>query len=121
MPDTDIKLRKDIGAKIREARTYLGYSQDDLSAVLKIPRTAVGNIEAGTRGLDAVELRKLASFLEKPVAYFTNEPMKLTKAGDDVVALARLASQLTPSDLAELRDFAAYLEARAESKKVAPK
>lgn len=117
MSTSDIKLRKDIGAKVREARTYLGYSQDDVGAVLKIPRTAVGNIEAGTRGLDAVELRKLANFLEKPVAYFTDEPMKLTKAGDDVVALARLASKLTPGDLNELREFAAYLEARAESKR----
>ena len=73
--------RKAMGDRLREAREYLGFSQEEVATYLGVPRSALSLIEAGTRKVDALELKKLAGLYKRPVAYFTGEEGK----GSDVV------------------------------------
>ena len=44
--DTD---RQVLGERLKEAREYVGLKQDDVAKKLGIPRSALSNIEAGSR------------------------------------------------------------------------
>jgi len=59
-----------IGALIRDARERRDISQQRVAEALGIPRTAVTNIEAGTRNVSTLELTKLATLLNLPIAAF---------------------------------------------------
>lgn len=107
-----------LGQRIKEAREYLGYSQDEVSGVLGISRPAMSLIESGQRKVDALELKRLATFFEKPSTYFTDEPNPSEKKQDrQLEALARVAGALKPEDVAELQQFAEYLRARAQARR----
>jgi transcriptional regulator with XRE-family HTH domain len=109
--------RKKLGARLRDAREYLGLSQDEVAKYLGIPRTALSLIESGQRRIDALELKKLAQFYKRPVAYFTGESQSEAGMPEDVAHLARAAAGLSKGDRRELSRFAEYLRARAESEK----
>lgn len=107
--------RRDLGLRLREAREYLGLSQDEVAKYLAIPRTALSHIESGQRRIDALELKKIAILYKKPVSFFTGETEIASGLPEDVAHLARAASGLSESDRQELSKFADYLKARAES------
>lgn len=76
--------RQILRTKLREAREYLGLSQDEVAKCLEIPRTALSHIESGQRRVDALELKKLAKLYKRPVAFFTGDAPadgSLTDAG----------------------------------------
>lgn len=103
--------RRALGARVREARTYLELSQEEVAHALGIPRPAVSAIEAGTRKVDALELKRLAAVLHRSVQYLSGE--EAAPHDERIALLARAADGLTDSDLSELQRFAAYLKARA--------
>lgn len=107
--------RQKLGARLREAREYLGLSQDEVAKYLSIPRTALSHIESGQRRIDALELKKLAQLYKRPVVYFTGESQSDAGMSDDVAHLARAAAGLSEGDRRELSRFAEYLRARAQS------
>lgn len=107
--------RQKLGARLREAREYLGLSQDEVAKYLGIPRTALSHIESGQRRIDALELKKLAQLYKRPVVYFTGESQSDTGMPEDVAHLARAAAGLSEGDRRELSRFAEYLRSRAES------
>ena len=107
--------RQKLGARLREAREYLGLSQDEVAKYLSIPRTALSHIESGQRRIDALELKKLAQLYKRPVVYFTGESQADAGMSEDVAHLARAAAGLSEGDRRELSRFAEYLRARAES------
>jgi len=111
----EIADRQKLGAKLREAREYLGLSQDEVAGILGIPRTALSNIESGQRGVDALELKKLAQLYKRPVMHFTGESQPDEGMPEDVAHLARAAAGLSEGDRRELSRFAEYLRARASS------
>src|SRR5882724_11094278 len=100
--------RKAMGDRLREAREYLGFSQEEVATYLGVPRSALSLIEAGTRKVDALELKKLATLYKRPVAYFTGESGDDADFGEDVAHLARKARELSPEDRAELGRFADF-------------
>jgi transcriptional regulator with XRE-family HTH domain len=108
--------RQKLGARLREAREYLGLSQDEVAKYLSIPRTALSHIESGQRRIDALELKKLAQLYKRPVVYFTGESQADSGMSDDVAHLARAAAGLSEGDRRELSRFAEYLRARAQRK-----
>jgi Zn-dependent peptidase ImmA (M78 family)/transcriptional regulator with XRE-family HTH domain len=59
-----------LGASVRSAREKAGKSQQDVADALGVPRTAVTNMESGTRAVSTLELSKLADLLRQPVAVF---------------------------------------------------
>ena len=109
--------RKTLGARLREARDYLGLSQDEVAKYLEVPRTALSHIESGQRGIDALELQKLAQLYKRPVGYFTGVSQSDVGLPEDVAHLARAAAGLSERDRQELSRFAEYLRARAESER----
>jgi len=104
--------RKALGERLREAREYLGFSQDQVATHLGISRSALSLMETGQRKVDALELKKLATLYKRPVGHFTGEVAEDFTFGADVKHLARQVSELSPDDREELGRFADFLRAR---------
>lgn len=114
-PDDKDDDRKTLGERLREAREYLGFSQDQVATFLGVSRSALSLMESGQRKVDALELKKLAGLYKRPVGYFTGEEEDLS-IGAEVKHLARKASELSPDDREELSRFADFLRARKQEK-----
>src|ERR1700747_786193 len=94
--------RQRLGERLREARKYLGLKQEDVAAYLKIPRTALGDIESGQRRVEAIELTRLAKLYKQPAAYFTGEDEVAAELPAEAAYIARQAAELSEKDRAEL-------------------
>ena len=112
--DSDEQARRQLGDRLREARKYLGLKQEEVATYLKIPRTALTDIENGQRRVEAIELARLAKLYRQPVGYFTGEDAAASLP-IDVAHLARKAADLSEQDRSELGRFAEYLRARSRS------
>lgn len=111
--DEDHEIRQELGERLREARRYLGLKQEEVAQYLKIQRSALSEIEAGNRRVEALELNRLAKLYRQPVAYFIGEDDAASDLPVDVAHLARQAADLSRQDRDELGRFAEYLRARA--------
>ncbi len=107
--------RRRLGDRLREARKYLGLKQDEVASYLKIPRTALPDIESGQRRVEAIELARLAKLYRQPIGYFTGEDETSSNLPADVAHLARRAVDLSQQDRDELGRFADYLRARSNA------
>ena len=113
----DSEARRRMGERLRQAREYLGLSQDEVARHLKVPRTALTNIESGQRRTDALELKKLADLYRQAVSYFTGDEDETAAAlPADVTHLARAAAKLSVKDREELGRFAEYLRVKSLTK-----
>jgi transcriptional regulator with XRE-family HTH domain len=108
--------RKAMGERLREAREYLGFSQDQVATFLGVPRSALSLIETGQRKVDVLELKKLAGLYKQSVGHFTGEPDNAIAIGADVKHLARKVAGLSDDDREELGRFADFLRARKQKK-----
>lgn len=106
-PSEDIQQRVELGVRIRQAREYVGMSQDDVATALGVSRPAVTNIESGTRKVEALELSKMASLF----GVTTEDLLSGHQAADRerVAFLARATQGLSESDLDQLYRFTEYL------------
>jgi transcriptional regulator with XRE-family HTH domain len=105
--DADVK-RAEMGARLREAREYLNYSQDEVAQALKLTRPAVTNIESGNRKVDSLELEKLARLYGRSMDFLLSGKEEV--APDEKVAFAaRALHGLSGRDLEEVTKFANYL------------
>lgn len=104
--------RQTLGERLREAREYLGFSQEDIAEYLNIPRSALSLMETGQRKVDAFELKKLAALYKRPVAHFTGEDPLGTSFTADIKHLARKVAKLSQEDREELSRFADFLQER---------
>src|SRR3979490_719432 len=95
--DTDRQL---LSERLKEAREYVSLKQEDVAKKLGIPRSALSNIEAGSRKVDAIELAQLAKLYQRPVAWFTGEGSNSAshKTSEEVAHLARAAATLSKQD-----------------------
>jgi transcriptional regulator with XRE-family HTH domain len=57
------RINKLIGKKIREIRTQIGISQEELSFKAGMHRTYIGQIERGEKNLGLINLEKIARAL----------------------------------------------------------
>jgi transcriptional regulator with XRE-family HTH domain len=112
LPEGEAERRR-LGEKLRQAREYVGFSQDEVAGFLKIPRTAVTNMENGQRKVEALELKRLAELYRQSVGHFTGEDEAAASLPADVAHLARQAAKLSVKDRGELERFAEFLELRA--------
>ena len=111
---SDEEDRRILGDRLREARKYLGLKQDEVATYLKIPRTALTDIENGQRRVEVIELARLAKLYRQPIAYFTGEDEASASLPVDIAHLARKAANLSQQDRDELGRFAEYLRARSQ-------
>ncbi|RQT56334.1 XRE family transcriptional regulator [Burkholderia cepacia] len=108
--------RLQMAKRLREAREYLGLSQDEVANALGISRPAVTNIESGVRKVDALELDKLAKLYGRPVqALLTGGEPEANDAR--VEFLARAIRGLSERDLNEVSRFAEFLKSSPKQAK----
>jgi len=108
------KRDSDIGDRIREAREYVGLTQQQVADAIALPRSAVSDIERGKRKLTTDELKSLSFVLKHPASFFLGDE---SEAELDIVVLARTAQSLTDNDRQELIRFAKFLEYQNSTKK----
>ena len=104
--ETDDVARRRLGERLRDARKYLGLKQEEVAAYLKLPRTALTDIENGSRPVEAIELTRLARLYRQSVAYLTGEDEGSAGLPADVARLARQAAALSEEDREDLGKFA---------------
>jgi transcriptional regulator with XRE-family HTH domain len=107
--------RQQLAQRLREAREYVGLSQDEVAAALGLSRPAVTNIEAGSRKVEAIELDKLSSMYGRTVEYFLTGGSQVPT--ERVAFLARATQGLSDKDLEELGRFAAFLKNSPKAKR----
>lgn len=109
--------RQTLGERLRLAREYVGLKQEEVARHLGIPRSALSNIEAGQRRIDALELARLAKLYQRPTSWFTGEEaISEDDFPAEVAHVARAAASLSPQDRRELARFADFLKSRARTK-----
>ena len=117
-PRSEVKEndRKSLGERLREAREYLGFSQDQVATFLGVSRSALSNMETGQRKVEALELKKLAGLYKRTVSHFTGEEAEEVTFDADVAHLARKVSELSADDRVELGRFADFLRSKKQTK-----
>lgn len=103
---------KKLVERLKEAREYIGASQDRVAKFLDVPRSAISDMESGKRNVSAIELQKLAKLYQRPINWFTDDVIEGAPA--DIEYLARTASQLSDNDVSELQKFAEFLKSKAQ-------
>lgn len=108
------KLRIELGRKLRDARSYVGFTQEEVASALGIPRTSLSELEAGKRRVDVQELSRLSKLYRQPIGDLLDEDDETSTLPVDVMHLARQAVDLSDQDRDELKKFAAYLRGRSQ-------
>jgi transcriptional regulator with XRE-family HTH domain len=104
--------REYLAARLKEAREYLGLSQEYVAQQTNIPRPAISEVEAGRRRVESIELQRFAALYGRPINYFLrSEEMRAeARVQMDVEAkLRNTTKDLPPDDVEELLRFAEYL------------
>lgn len=104
--------RRALGARLREAREYAGYSQEDVASFLGTPRSAISLIESGSRRLDALELQKLSRLYQRNMDDLTSKDADPLES-ESISMVARAAAKLSPEDRSEVLRFAQFLRQRS--------
>lgn len=107
-PAAEESRQQRLAERLREAREYLGLSQQFVAEQTGIPRVAISAIENGKRRVEALELEALATLYKYSVTYFLGGALEEPPT---VVALARAAKDLTERDREEVLRFAQFLKA----------
>jgi transcriptional regulator with XRE-family HTH domain len=108
--ETDAERRK-LGELLREAREYLGLSQEMVADKLGLPRPSVSAMEMGKRKVSSLELKKLARLYKRPLTYFLGEEPEEPRIDETTKALYRTARSLSDRDRQQVLRFAEFLRA----------
>lgn len=105
MPENELEV---VASRIREARESLGLTQEEVSGALGIPRTSVHAMEAGKRGVSALEVRRLSRLYRRRVEWLLGEDDAPVAAAADG-ALYRATRDLSADDKDQVLRFAQFL------------
>lgn len=108
--------RLEIAQRLREAREYVGLSQEEVARALGVSRPTITNIEAGNRRVEAVELDKLATLFRQSVNFLLSGEEAIGAAPEQVQFLARAVKGLSPKDMEEVARFASFLKRSSDAK-----
>lgn len=97
-----------VAGRLREAREALGFTQEEVSGALGIPRTSVHAMETGKRNVSALELRRLARLYRRRVEWLLGEDAEPVGADN---ALHRATQTLSEEDKEQVLRFAEFLAA----------
>lgn len=104
-------MSDDIGSRLRDARQYVGLSQEFVADAIGVPRSALSDMERNRRRVSTDEARALAELYGCSVEHLVSGAS--SPAPDaSIQALARVTSGLTADDIAEVARFAEFLRAR---------
>lgn len=101
-----------LARKLREAREYVNLSQQFVAAQTGIPRSAISDIERGTRRVESLELKRLAELYRMPIEFFLGTDPEAAAAVEDptLAALTRATEGLEESSKDEVLRFALFLQ-----------
>lgn len=114
--DQTEEQRAAMAQRLREAREYIGLSQDEVAQALNLSRPAITNIESGARRVEAVELDKLATLYRQSITYLLTGTDPIGTAPEKVAFLARALKGLSEKDVQEVAKFAAFLKRSSNEK-----
>lgn len=124
MVQTNDPEREYLARRLREAREYLGLSQDYVSQQTGIPRPAISEIEAGRRRVESLELKRFAALYGRPLSYFLGDENDSDhEVGTSVTAerhridvkLRNMTKNLATEDREEILRFAEYLQHKKQA------
>lgn len=108
---------QELARRLREAREFTNLSQQFVSEQTGIPRSAISDIERGSRRVESLELKRLAELYRMPVAYLLGDatPAEAELAGvpsadPTMEALARTAAEMGDKEREEVLRFALFLQ-----------
>ncbi|MDR0417785.1 MAG: helix-turn-helix transcriptional regulator [Propionibacteriaceae bacterium] len=96
-----------IAQRLRQAREYLDFTQEEVAAALGCARTTVTDIESGRRKVSAAELSRLAKLYNRPAGWLLGE-QELASAGVEGALYARVR-ELSDEDREQVLRFAEFL------------
>ncbi|WIM99968.1 helix-turn-helix transcriptional regulator [Actinoplanes oblitus] len=99
-----------LSERLKNTREYLNYSQQWVSERTGIPRSAISEIERGSRRVDSLELKKLARLYRYPIGFFLDEDVDAIPAEHALAGLPRQLNNLKMDDLNQVMRFAQFLE-----------
>ena len=97
-----------LGRRLREAREYLGLSQEFVADELDVPRASVSAMETGKRKVGSLELKQLARLYKRPVGFFLEEEPQ--EEPEELATLLRASRTLDEDDRKQLVRFAQFLK-----------
>lgn len=101
--------RTELGIRLRDAREYIGLSQEQVAQALGLRRPAISDIELGNRKVEATELSSLAKLYSCSVDTLLSGD-EASISPHSVEYLARETQGLSEQDMTELVKFASYLK-----------
>ncbi len=104
-PDDESEQRR-IGARLREAREYVGLLQEHVADALAIPRASVSAMESGKRRVTGLELRRLARLYRRSAAWLLGDEEPSTELQG---TLFRTTATLSDDDRDQVLRFAQFL------------
>ena len=104
-----------MGARLRQAREYLGLSQEAVAGALGVPRASVSAMESGRRKVSSLELRDLACLYKRPLEWFYDDPAKPIPEDETVTALFRATKNLKQEDKEQVLRFAEFLKGAGQA------
>jgi len=103
-----------MGARLREAREFLGLSQEVVADALGVPRASVSAMESGRRKVSSLELRDLARLYKRPLEFFYEES-RAEEEDEATTALFRATRSLTQDDKEQVVRFAEFLKGAGQA------
>ncbi len=100
-----------LGGRLKDAREYRGFSQEEVALHLDVPRTAISLMESGSRRVGALELNRLAKLYQTTMEYLTGDFQESTQPGS-IQLVARAAADLSTADHEEVLRFVEFLRSR---------
>lgn len=88
---------KNLGTRLKEAREYLGLTQEDVAKLMGVSRVIITNIEAGIRKVSAEELSKFSK-----IYGWTMEELMEGEKAENVPMFARTFNELSEEDQNEI-------------------
>ncbi|HKV49422.1 MAG TPA: helix-turn-helix transcriptional regulator [Candidatus Acidoferrales bacterium] len=106
-----------LAKRLRDAREFLGLSQEYVAQQMNVPRPAISKIESGRRKVDSLELIRLSKLYGLPVGYLLGENQAEETAeaigADPLVGKLRLMTRgLKAEEREEILHFVEYLKHR---------
>jgi transcriptional regulator with XRE-family HTH domain len=104
-----------MGARLREAREFLGLSQEVVADALGVPRASMSAMETGRRKVSSLELRDLARLYKRPMEFFYSDENGADEEDEATQALFRATRNLTPDDKEQVVRFAEFLKGAGQA------
>lgn len=108
--------KEGLAKRLKEAREYLGLSQEYVAQQTGIARPAISEIEAAKRNVSSLELKRFSKLYGRPVEYFLgtveSEDEEIGASDPIEIKLRSMTKDLKREDREEILRFAEYLRHR---------